>query len=211
VNVVELVSVGTISARAIRRAWPEVRDEPLYVERAKAGDREAFSQLVRMHQGVVRAYVSAHIRAAETADDLAQEVFLRAFRRLDAFVLPETGTVRPWLLGIARNLLLEQLRAPARLELRAGDLEALLDRRLVESGPRDPLEVERRIEALQRCVEKLAPAASALVVRHYFDRRTLASLAAEEKKQESALRMRLLRIREALRSCIERSTGEAPQ
>jgi RNA polymerase sigma-70 factor, ECF subfamily len=198
-----------MSARPHRRSGPEARDEPLHVERAKAGDRDAFSQLVRMHQAVVRTYVSVHIRGAEVADDLAQEVFLRAFRRLDSFQLPECGSMRPWLLGIARNLLLEHLRAPARLESRRpGDLEAALDTRQLEGGARDPLEVERRIEALQGCVDKLAPPAFALVWRHYFERRTLASLAAEEKKHEGALRMRLLRIREVLRGCIEQATGE---
>jgi RNA polymerase sigma-70 factor, ECF subfamily len=200
-----------VSARPNRRAGPDSRDEPLYVERAKAGDREAFSQLVRMHQAVVRAYLSTHVRGTEAADDLAQEVFLRAFRRLDTFQLPETGSIRPWLLGIARNLLLEQLRAPLRVEARRpSDLEAVIDGRQLQIGgsPRDPMEVERRIEALQRCVDQLAPPAFALVWRHYFERRTLASLAAEEKRQESALRMRLLRIREALRACIEQTTGE---
>jgi RNA polymerase sigma-70 factor (ECF subfamily) len=179
-------------------------DEPLWIDRAQAGDRAAFSQLVRLHQAVVRAYLGAHLRAGETADDLAQEVFLRAFRRLDAFQLPETGTMRPWLLGIARNLLLEHLRRPGRLEAlvdpdAAGETDQVV---------RDPVEAERRIEALQRCVEKLAPAAARLVWRHYFERRTLASLAAEESKQESALRMRLLRIREVLRACIEQTVGE---
>jgi RNA polymerase sigma-70 factor (ECF subfamily) len=153
---------------------------------------------------VVRAYLGAHVRGADVADDLAQEAFLRAFRRLDAFQLPENGTMRPWLLGIARNLLLEHRRASDQREARA-DPEALLD---AQATPRDPLEGERRIEALQRCVDKLAPASARLVWRHYFERRTLASLAAEEHRQESALRMRLLRIREALRACIERSVGE---
>jgi RNA polymerase sigma-70 factor, ECF subfamily len=197
-----------MAPRPMRRPGPDTRDEPLFVERAKAGDREAFSQIVRLHQAVVRAYVSSHIRGAEAADDLAQEVFLRAFRRLEAFQVPDTGTMRPWLLGIARNLLLEQHRAPVRLEARtAADIERVLEVRETPA-PRDPLDAERRIDALQRCVEKLAPAASRLVHRHYFERRTLASLAAEEQKQESALRMRLLRIREALRACIEQSLGE---
>jgi RNA polymerase sigma-70 factor (ECF subfamily) len=190
----------------MRRPTPEPRDERLYVERAKAGDRQAFSQLVRMHQGVVRAYVSAHVRATEAADDLAQEVFLRGFRRLGVFQLPDSGTMRPWLLGIARRLVLEHLRATMRSQSRTA-LEAALDSHQPEN-PRDPLEVERRIEALQRCIEKLAPAASALVWGHYFERRTLASLAAEERKQEGALRMRLLRIREVLRACIERTIAE---
>jgi RNA polymerase sigma-70 factor (ECF subfamily) len=176
------------------------------VARAKAGDREAFSQLVRMHQAVVRAYVSAHIRGPEAADDLAQEVFLRAYRRLDAFQLPDSGSIRPWLLGIARNLLLEHLRAEIKLQARGAlGLEAALATCHLDGAQsaREPLEIERRIEALQRCVDKLGPAASTLVQRHYFQKQTLASLAAEEHKQESALRMRLLRIREALRACIE--------
>jgi RNA polymerase sigma-70 factor, ECF subfamily len=199
-----------MSARPHRRAGLDSQDEPLHVERAKAGDREAFSQLVRLHQAVVRAYVSSHIRGAEVADDLAQEVFLRAFRRLDSFQLPETGSMRPWLLGIARNLLLEHLRSPVRLESRRpADLETALDTRQLEGGtPRDPMEVERRIHALQGCIDKLGPPAFALIWRHYFERRTLASLAADEKKREGALRMRLLRIRDVLRVCIERTIGE---
>jgi RNA polymerase sigma-70 factor (ECF subfamily) len=190
-----------MSARAHRLPGTDPRDEALQVERAQAGDRAAFSQLVRMHQAVVRAYLGAHVRDAEAADDLAQEVFLRAFRRLDAFEPPDSGSIRPWLLGIARRLVLEHLRAELRRHPRV-DLEAALD----QAGqlPRDPVDLERRIEALQRCLAKLAPAASALVARHYFERRTLASLAAEEHKQEGALRMRLMRIREALRGCIER-------
>jgi RNA polymerase sigma-70 factor (ECF subfamily) len=193
---------------AARPAAPDRQDEPLAVARAKAGDRDAFSQLVRMHQAVVRAYVSVHVRDAEAADDLAQEVFLRAFRRLDAFQLPDSGSMRPWLMGIARNLLFEHLRTPQTRS--TDDLAAVLDSRHFhpDDGPRDPLEIERRIEALQRCVDKLAPAAAALIARHYFERRTLASLAAEERKPESTLRMRLLRIREALRGCIERTLGE---
>ena len=193
-----------MAARPNRRPDPDTRDEPLHVQRAKAGDHQAFSQLVRLHQAVVRAYVGGHVREPQAADDLAQEVFLRAFRRLDAFQLPESGSIRPWLLGIARNLLLEHLRAEIKTHTRLG-LEAALDARQLDSveGPGDPLEAERRIEALHDCVAKLAPAAANLVARHYFERQTLASLAAEEHKQESALRMRLLRIREALRACIE--------
>jgi RNA polymerase sigma-70 factor, ECF subfamily len=199
-----------MSARPNQHRGPAPADEPAHIERAKAGDREAFSQLVRMHQAVVRAYVSAHVRPAEMADDLAQEVFLRAFRRLEAFQLPESGSMRPWLLGIARNLLLEHQRAPARLEARRpADLEEVLDTRQLDGGLgiSDTMDLERRIAALQGCVDKLGPAAFALVWRHYFERRTLASLAIEEKRQESALRMRLLRIREALRTCMEQ-TGE---
>jgi RNA polymerase sigma-70 factor (ECF subfamily) len=199
-----LVRWRGMGAPSRRPAVADGADEREHIARAKAGDRQAFSQLVRMHQAIVRTYVNAHVRGGSAADDLAQEVFLRAFRRLDAFELPESGTIRPWLLGIARRLVLEHLRS----ELRRHPVVTLDEQLDGGQLPRDPGDVERRIEALQGCLGKLAPAASALVVRHYFERRTLASLAAEENRRESALRMRLLRIREVLRACIERTLTE---
>jgi hypothetical protein len=43
-----------------------------------------------------------------------------------------------------------------------------------------------------------------LIREHYFKGRPIAALAAEERKNEGALRMTLLRLREALRDCVRR-------
>lgn len=187
---------------------PDLASEPLLVQRAKAGDREAFSALVRMHQAVVRAYMGSHVRGNEAADDLAQEVFVRAYMRLDSFEMPESGKTRPWLLGIARNLVLEHLRDQVRRGTRqsaSGTMEAALDLVHFEDARDrdDPIDREMRFEALRRCLDKLGPPALELVSSHYFEQRSLASLAAEQNQKESAVRMKLFRIREALRSCIE--------
>lgn len=179
--------------------------EPALVDRAQRGDRQAFSELVRLHQAPVRAYVAAHVRGVEAADDLAQEAFLRAYVRLDSFAMPPTATMRPWLLGIARNLVLEHLRKETRVGVRdRAELEAALDAWHLEAIEAETHDGEEAVAALQRCLQKLAPAAFALVTRHYFERRSLASLAAEQNKKEGALRMQFLRIRETLRACIER-------
>jgi RNA polymerase sigma-70 factor (ECF subfamily) len=184
----------------------EAVPEPLLIRRAQAGDRKAFSELVRLHQSVVRAYISSHVRGGEAADDLAQEVFVRAYVGLHDFEVPESGKSRPWLLGIARNLVLEHFRAQTRQQVRAGDLlEAALDLAHFEDarGKDEPLDRERQFQALQRCLEKLRTPSAELVTRHYFEQQSLASLAAEGRQKESALRMKLFRIREALRACID--------
>jgi len=58
--------------------------EKTLLERAVHGDVEAFSELVRMHYPAVRVYLGAQINDHGALDDLAQDVFLRAFRGLPA-------------------------------------------------------------------------------------------------------------------------------
>jgi RNA polymerase sigma-70 factor (ECF subfamily) len=65
---------------------------------AAAGDVDAFTQLVRRHESAVRAFL---VRAGgrEGADDLAQETFIKAWRKASAY--RATGSYRGWLLRIA--------------------------------------------------------------------------------------------------------------
>ena len=55
------------------------------VERAKAGDRAAFDELVRRYRGRIYALAIHLTRSESDADDIAQEVFLSAFRALSGF------------------------------------------------------------------------------------------------------------------------------
>jgi RNA polymerase sigma-70 factor (ECF subfamily) len=73
------------------------------------GDRQAFEQLLRRHQGMVRAQLRRLLHGdAAAADDLAQETFLLAWRKLDQF----RGDARfsTWLYRIAYACFLQALR-----------------------------------------------------------------------------------------------------
>jgi RNA polymerase sigma factor (sigma-70 family) len=80
------------------------------VARARSGrDRNAFSQLVRLHQSKVRAQLRRLAGADQSwADDLAQEAFLHAWRKLDQF----RGQARfsTWLHCIAYTTFLQAVR-----------------------------------------------------------------------------------------------------
>ncbi len=72
------------------------------IERVRAGDADAFRTLVERHQTAVCATIRALLPRHAEWEDLAQEVFLAAFQRLETFESAK-GTLRTWLLAITRN------------------------------------------------------------------------------------------------------------
>lgn len=91
----------------------EARIDQALVTRIRLdGDRRAFEQLVCRHQGMVRAQLRRLLHGdAAAADDVAQETFVTAWRKLDQF----RGEARfsTWLYRIAYTCFLQARRAPA--------------------------------------------------------------------------------------------------
>lgn len=83
--------------------------------RAAAGDAAAFAALVRAHEAAVRRFL-ARLTRGDGADDLAQEVFLKAWRSAQAF--RGEGSYRAWLMRIAWTLFLSAHRARGRRDAR---------------------------------------------------------------------------------------------
>jgi RNA polymerase sigma factor (sigma-70 family) len=73
---------------------------------------ELFGELYARHFADIYRYMAARI-GPDVADDLAAETFLAAFRRKHTFD-PRLGAVRPWLYGIATNLIAGHRRAESR-------------------------------------------------------------------------------------------------
>jgi len=91
----------------------EEREEAAWVERARAGDEAAYRWLLARYRArVVR--LAAHVlrregEAGGEAEDVAQEAFLRAFRRLPSF--RGEGRFSAWLFGITVRLCLDRRRS----------------------------------------------------------------------------------------------------
>jgi RNA polymerase sigma-70 factor, ECF subfamily len=79
--------------------------------RARNGNDHAFESLYRRFAQSVHAVLLAHV-PADAAEELIQEVFTRAHRRLGR--LRDLDAVGPWLHAIARNAAIDHLRARAR-------------------------------------------------------------------------------------------------
>jgi len=95
--------------------------EPDLVRRAQRRDADAFEQLVRLHARLVWAMLAGMVRDRSWTEDLVQETFLKAWKAIDQLENP--SAFRPWLLSIARRLVLRHsslLVRPA-LELEEAD------------------------------------------------------------------------------------------
>lgn len=87
-------------------------DEKTLVERSRQGRRDAFEELVRMYSPKVFALAYGFIRDRASADDLAQDVFLKAYQALPSF-RSESG-FGTWIYRIAVNHVKDHLRKAAR-------------------------------------------------------------------------------------------------
>jgi RNA polymerase sigma-70 factor, ECF subfamily len=108
----ECTSLLETTKKAVATTETEPKNEEL-VSEARAGDVRAFEKLVERHFGMVYAVVYARIGQRETAEDLAQEVFLRAYLFLDK--LPAVPSFVGWLIRITHNLCTDWVRREQRV------------------------------------------------------------------------------------------------
>ena len=77
------------------------------VDRCRQGDDLAWERLVRTFQGRVYALAYHYVRDADAARDLAQDIFVRVYQKIDTF---SGQAFLPWLLRLTRNLCIDRLR-----------------------------------------------------------------------------------------------------
>jgi RNA polymerase sigma-70 factor, ECF subfamily len=141
------------------------------VARARSGDTEAFRVLVERYSPLVHRVAHRLTGSEHDADDVVQETFLRAYRRLDLF--EDRAQFGSWLYRIAANCAYDVLRGrrrdERRFEVSDDDTPADQDRFPSEDPSPERLafgaEVRRRMEA---ALTRLSPAErSAFVLRHF--------------------------------------------
>jgi RNA polymerase sigma-70 factor (ECF subfamily) len=159
----------------------------------------SFTRFVTQNQGAVRSYLRAVGVRPDAVDDLAQEAFVIAYRKLDSF--EEDRDWGKWIRGIARNVMLNERQRVAR-RTRIMD-ERLCDHLLLEAEMDDASvynEDQRR--ALQECLGELPERSRNLIARRYGDGWTSNYLADQFEMTATAVRLALMRIRRQLRTCV---------
>ncbi|MEO6207199.1 MAG: sigma factor, partial [Candidatus Limnocylindrales bacterium] len=86
---------------------PVQRRDLILIERALAGDLDAFNDLVRLHQDQLFALVVRMVPDRDQASDVVQEAFFSAFRNLAGF---RGGSVKSWLNRICVNAAMDTQR-----------------------------------------------------------------------------------------------------
>ena len=170
------------------------------VQAVRAGNREAFGEIVRLTQDRLRAYLLQFCPWPDSMDDVAQESYVYAYRHLAEYAC---GTdFFAWLRVLARHRARSCLRAVSarsRRERRYAD--ALLAERVAERPETEA--VPDRLQALRACIQALPRHARALLEQRYALPADEFAAAEREGQASAALRVTLFRIRERLRLCVE--------
>ena len=175
-------------------------DEAL-VARSADGDEAAFAELVRRHRDrVFRLAVSILGRPfAPEAEEIAQEVFLRAHRALHTF----RGEARfgTWLYRITFNLA-ASLKSRVRFRVPHAHDEALAERAAAGDDALGQLEARRRDDALAECLGELPDVYQASVRLYYWMDCGVAEVAALLDVPENTVKSYLHRARSLLRAML---------
>jgi RNA polymerase sigma-70 factor, ECF subfamily len=124
-------------AMAYPKTWTgndESDSDLALVERALDNDLAAFEQLVSRYQNKIMAYVARMLNDHEEAEDVTQEVFIKAYRSLDSF--RGASSFSTWLYRIATNLCIDRVRKRKRSPQQAYSLDEPFDKD-EDSGGRD--------------------------------------------------------------------------
>jgi RNA polymerase sigma-70 factor (ECF subfamily) len=119
------------------------------LRKAQRGDERAFSIIVRAYQVPVFNYVLRLVGDRSLAEDLTQEIFLRVFQGLPRFSLRSKFTT--WLFQVAKNRVLDELRAVERRPRAVVDLDDVPPLEVLDA----PLERLVGVDDVWRAVEAL--------------------------------------------------------
>jgi RNA polymerase sigma-70 factor (ECF subfamily) len=173
------------------------------IERTLRGELSAFEQLVERHRGIVFR-TAARIVGRDEAEDVTQDVFLRAFHRLQQY--RGTAAFRTWLLQITQNAAFDTLsrarQQPTEAESEPSDIP---DRDPVRQ-PAAALERRERQQRLERKLELLRPDYRSLLVLRDLEGFSYREIAAVLGMPLGSVKGRLHRARDELIDLLRNNT-----
>ena len=164
------------------------------VARARAGDTAAFAALVRRHQDRVFGFILRMLDARDEAMELTQDVFVKAWQALPGW-RPE-ARFSTWLLQIARNAALDQLRR--RRVVQFAPLDDGMDVADTAPGPEARYASRQRQALLENALQQIAAEHREILLLREVEDLSYGELAAVLAIAEGTVKSRLARARAAL-------------
>jgi RNA polymerase sigma-70 factor (ECF subfamily) len=159
------------------------------VERAQAGESEAFGLIYDRYVDTVFRFVYFRVGNRQLAEDLTSDTFLRALKRIGSFTW-QGRDLGAWLVTIARNLVADHFKSGRyRLEVTTGDvLDADREDRGPEGSPESAVVDHITNVALLTAVKQLNPEQQECIVLRFLQGFSVAETAQTMGKNEGAIK-----------------------
>ncbi|MDR1675780.1 MAG: RNA polymerase sigma factor [Tannerella sp.] len=167
-----------------------------YIKRIQAGETQCFASLLERYGRPVHSLIVKVVGNREDAEELTQDVFLKAYRSLASF--QGNSRFSTWLYRIAYNTAISATRKK-KYEWLA--LEDCLPEQLAEEDASNVPEQEsddEQLERLEEAMKRLSPDERALILLFYRQEKSIEEIAAITGLTVSNVKTRLHRIRKKL-------------
>ena len=187
----------------------EIGEDEL-IERSLAGDQDCYEVLVRRYSPRVFNIIGSFFRRRDMIEDIAQEVFARAYFSLATFTLGRS--FEAWVAKIAVNACYDQLRAQRRrseyhMPQSAEHEDEWLELQMLEAARDRHASAERQREAsdtAERLLAKLDPEDRLVIVLMDRDGYSVSEIAEMTGWGQSKVKVRAFRARRTMRAAMKR-------
>ncbi len=169
-------------------------DEIALITRTKQGDTDAFNPLVQKYQSQIYTFIRKQVKEVETAKDLMQETWLKAFRAIDTF--RGDSAFSSWLYRIAKNVCIDYFRK----QQKAYNIEPLHtvdERRFIETYPDPCRDLERQeLRAyLRTAIQRLTRTRKQVFLLYYAQDLSIKQIATRLNRSEGTIKSHLRNAR----------------
>jgi RNA polymerase sigma factor (sigma-70 family) len=167
------------------------------------GDQNAYSILVERYQNYVFTIVLRYIKSREDAEEVAQDVFIKAYRSLAAF--KGDAKFSTWLYTVTTTTCITFLRKK-KLEIHSLDNERVFEvADNVDSGmSANQIEQKSRVNMVNEAIKMLSPDDAQVITLFYKGEQTLEEIAKILGKEPNAVKVQLHRARGRLKEKMEK-------
>jgi RNA polymerase sigma factor (sigma-70 family) len=172
------------------------QDDNDYIERVLSGDVAAYSSLVSKHKNLVFSIVFKIVNNREDAEEISQDVFLKAYRSLGAF--EKKSKFSTWLYRIAYNSAISKTRKK-KIEMVAIEERIITNYSTDEIGRNmNELDENDRQLILERALSRLPEEDNLLITLFYKNENSIDDISEITGLSVSNVKVRLHRIRKKL-------------
>ncbi len=172
-------------------------DLEILLKKAQENDKDAFGKIYSLFYERIYRYCKFNCQNQETAIDICQDTFLRAWKALPGFDTTK-GTFQAFLYRIAKNLIIDNSRK--KKEERLDYYEHLETKEDFISD----IDKDESIKKLKGAIEQLNQKDKQIIVLHYFEELPGSDIAKIIGMHEGALRVRTHRIVKKLKEILEK-------
>ncbi|MGM0546671.1 MAG: RNA polymerase sigma factor [Bacteroidota bacterium] len=170
------------------------------------GQRDRYRLLVDQYAPMVFSIVEKFVNRGAEKEELAQQIFVKAYERLESF--NQQSKFSSWLYTLARNHCLDYAKNIRRSNKDFSQMgKAELEEKMkVEDPPDRNLESKEWKEILERALSMIKPIYAEAFVMKYRDNMTYKAMAKRLDVTESALKVRVHRARKELQTYIKENS-----